>query len=291
MRFFLYSYGDAENFKISKNLGVFGCKKRKGGMETKFKNFQKGDIILIRDSSSKKQLKFFGYCKVIGPVLDYDYNKGQFPEFLWEDEKRNKQILYPLRIAVSFSEVPHLNQLHKISWDDILKLNLKNKRGVVFSKTALAQFFSGNFLTESEQFTKQDIEKFINLIGLEDHKEETYEDLADYYRKLEIQLDIAQKRTPEERQSRISSSTVFPEKITTVAHVFKRNPDVIVEVLNRANGVCGSCHQKAPFTRASDGSPYLEVHHIIPLSENGEDTVSNAEALCPNCHRKMHFGL
>ena len=27
---------------------------------------------------------------------------------------------------------------------------------------------------------------------------------------------------------------------------------------------------------------------IVELSKGGEDTVENAVALCPNCHRKMH---
>ncbi len=40
----------------------------------------------------------------------------------------------------------------------------------------------------------------------------------------------------------------------------------------------------------SDKTPYLEVHHRIPLAKKGEDTVANAIALCPNCHRKSHYG-
>ncbi|MBC8673865.1 HNH endonuclease [Aeromonas hydrophila] len=47
---------------------------------------------------------------------------------------------------------------------------------------------------------------------------------------------------------------------------------------------------KAPFNRVSDGTPYLEVHHIQPLANGGEDTIQNTMALCPNCHRKRHFG-
>jgi 5-methylcytosine-specific restriction protein A len=43
--------------------------------------------------------------------------------------------------------------------------------------------------------------------------------------------------------------------------------------------------------RASDGNPYLEVHHWIRLADGGEDTVNNAIAACPNCHRQQHFGL
>ena len=37
-----------------------------------------------------------------------------------------------------------------------------------------------------------------------------------------------------------------------------------------------------------NGEPYLETHHIVWLSEGGEDSIENTVALCPNCHRKMH---
>ncbi|BDZ92717.1 hypothetical protein VEE69_15940 [Escherichia coli] len=39
-----------------------------------------------------------------------------------------------------------------------------------------------------------------------------------------------------------------------------------------------------------DGTPFLEVHHIEWLSKGGEDSVENAIALCPNCHRQAHYG-
>lgn len=35
--------------------------------------------------------------------------------------------------------------------------------------------------------------------------------------------------------------------------------------------------------------PYLEVHHVLPLSKGGPDTPQNCVALCPNCHRAMHY--
>uniref|UniRef100_UPI003D06D395 HNH endonuclease n=1 Tax=Alcaligenes faecalis TaxID=511 RepID=UPI003D06D395 len=64
----------------------------------------------------------------------------------------------------------------------------------------------------------------------------------------------------------------------------------MAEVLERASGSCEACKEPAPFKRKSDGTPYLEVHHRIQLAHGGEDTVENAIALCPNCHRKAHFG-
>nr|WP_246290727.1 HNH endonuclease signature motif containing protein [Paraburkholderia fynbosensis] len=76
--------------------------------------------------------------------------------------------------------------------------------------------------------------------------------------------------------------------MTTTA--FRRNPDVVAEALFRAAGTCEGCGSVAPFIRRADGSPYLEVHHRLPLAMGGEDTISNAVALCPNCHRAAHHG-
>ena len=89
---------------------------------------------------------------------------------------------------------------------------------------------------------------------------------------------------------RLFSAESIPEKIQIISTGFRRNADVIVAVLRRANGVCERCEKPAPFIRRKDDSPYLEVHHWELLSEGGEDTVENAAALCPNCHREVHFG-
>ncbi|MFY8350807.1 HNH endonuclease [Pseudoalteromonas sp. SSM20] len=71
---------------------------------------------------------------------------------------------------------------------------------------------------------------------------------------------------------------------------FKRNPHVVAERLHRADGKCDKCGRSAPFDRRSDGTPYLEVHHLVHLSEGGSDSLDNTLALCPNCHREFHFG-
>ena len=91
-------------------------------------------------------------------------------------------------------------------------------------------------------------------------------------------------------RERLASAPKMPPKVQVVSIGHKRNPDVIVAVLRRANGICEKCSSQAPFFRRSDGSPYLEVHHWVPLSQDGKDTIDNAVALCPNCHREMHHG-
>ena len=55
----------------------------------------------------------------------------------------------------------------------------------------------------------------------------------------------------------------------------------------KAKGICKLCNKPAPF-KDKTGRPYLETHHIVWLSQGGDDTIENTVALCPNCHRKMH---
>lgn len=80
-----------------------------------------------------------------------------------------------------------------------------------------------------------------------------------------------------------------PVSVSTSMTQFRRNATVKAWVLQQANGQCEACGQFAPFT-GSDGLPFLEVHHLRQLADRGSDTVSNAVALCPNCHREAHYG-
>lgn len=92
------------------------------------------------------------------------------------------------------------------------------------------------------------------------------------------------------RLERLKNANVQPEKVIEKVEFFRRNPDIVAEALFRANGICQMCKKNAPFNRNSDGTPYLEVHHIIPLAEGGLDSLDNVIALCPNCHREKHYG-
>jgi len=57
--------------------------------------------------------------------------------------------------------------------------------------------------------------------------------------------------------------------------------------LRRSMGYCESCAGPAPFL-AKDGSPFLEVHHMTRVTDDGPDHPENVAALCPNCHRRAH---
>jgi 5-methylcytosine-specific restriction endonuclease McrA len=68
---------------------------------------------------------------------------------------------------------------------------------------------------------------------------------------------------------------------------FIRSAEVSAWIQMKASGRCELCEKPAPFVR-SNGIPYLEVHHVMPLAGGGPDTTANAVALCPTCHRMAH---
>lgn len=82
---------------------------------------------------------------------------------------------------------------------------------------------------------------------------------------------------------------VCPQKLSKATTFYSRDPKVVAWVLKKSGGICESCKTPAPF-KNSDGDFYLEVHHLRRLADGGTDTVTNAVAVCPNCHRELHYG-
>jgi 5-methylcytosine-specific restriction enzyme A len=79
-----------------------------------------------------------------------------------------------------------------------------------------------------------------------------------------------------------------PSAKTSETTIYNRDPVVKAWVLESASGTCECCGADAPF-RNHDGVPFLEVHHVWLLADDGPDCVENAVAVCPNCHRALHY--
>lgn len=103
-------------------------------------------------------------------------------------------------------------------------------------------------------------------------------------------VEAAAKLPSSIRKQILATESKTPVITEVTTRVYKRSPYVVAEVLLRANGKCQSCKRDAPFL-TGDGTPFLEVHHIEWLSKGGDDSVENAIALCPNCHRQAHYGV
>lgn len=91
------------------------------------------------------------------------------------------------------------------------------------------------------------------------------------------------------RQKAMASSTSSPQISERKVRIRERSAAIRAYGLNRAAGFCEYCKSKAPFITA-DGILYLEVHHIKKLADGGPDHPDSIIALCPNCHRRAHYG-
>jgi hypothetical protein len=58
--------------------------------------------------------------------------------------------------------------------------------------------------------------------------------------------------------------------------------------IERAGGKCDLCGKGTFVTET--GQMYLECHHVIRRADDGKDDIYNTVALCPTCHRMMHYG-
>lgn len=118
-------------------------------------------------------------------------------------------------------------------------------------------------LPSEEDFLKKEKEKFEKALQLSD------EELLENVKKIE-----AKKEKRKAKQ--------------VTSQRYDRNAHIAAYAVRRANGLCQLCGNLAPFIKPN-GIPFLEVHHIQWLSDEGLDVPENTVALCPNCHRKMHI--
>ncbi|AQH01530.1 hypothetical protein A9R05_22220 [Burkholderia sp. KK1] len=80
----------------------------------------------------------------------------------------------------------------------------------------------------------------------------------------------------------------IPDRALKVRSEFRRDAALRRTILKSANGRCEHCGRQGFLLQ--NGLRYLEVHHIIALANDGQDTEINLIALCPEHHREAHFG-
>jgi 5-methylcytosine-specific restriction protein A len=158
-------------------------------------------------------------------------------------------------------------------------------------KVEFKSIFQSISLNDAVANLKNNTQDFERVIELLNYKANFHNIIEEDY----IRVKASQKDTPKARRKRLQKNIKITRKHRLYIDSYTRNPDVIAESLYLADGICQRCGREAPFTRKSDGSLYLEVHHIIPLSkqdlhEENLDVLDNVTAICPNCHREVHYG-
>ncbi len=192
-----------------------------------------------------------------------EYQPSEQGVYLYADDEKKKE-------CVNLIEISHLRRLN-VPWF------IGNLKKVSDNKACKPRMRPGGW--SYVYAVPPDI-----LEASESFMEQIYKD------ELDREVKQSGRDSHEARRRRLEKANRKPDPIQIISKGYRRNPDVIAAVLERANGVCECCGSPAPFLRKSDHTPYLEVHHKVTLADGGDDTVENAEALCPNCHREKHFG-
>ncbi|QKS96572.1 HNH endonuclease [Vibrio alginolyticus] len=90
-------------------------------------------------------------------------------------------------------------------------------------------------------------------------------------------------------QNSAPKGQLTPKKVTLTTTGYERDAAIVAAVLKEADGKCELCDSKSFATPTR--SAFLEVHHLKYLSESGSDQLSNVVAVCPTCHKELHFGI
>ncbi|AOM42192.1 HNH endonuclease [Xenorhabdus hominickii] len=139
-----------------------------------------------------------------------------------------------------------------------------------------------------QQLDKEENERLVYVFPVKLIKEERVVSESNICSIYEQKMRKAKKLSDDELKQWAKRSNKKPGSFTQSSIRYERNVWVAEFAKHVAKGVCQLCLSPAPFYNAK-GVPYLETHHIIWLSKDGDDTIENTVALCPNCHKKMHI--
>lgn len=106
----------------------------------------------------------------------------------------------------------------------------------------------------------------------------------------QVASSIADQADPNALLEKARRAKGLPRKQERSISDFQRSSAVVAGAIARAGGRCEMPNCNRDTFNRPDGTTYLEVHHVTPLAEGGEDTMLNAAALCPTCHRELHYG-
>lgn len=129
-------------------------------------------------------------------------------------------------------------------------------------------------------FTRDENTIFIynlsNLEDLDNNESENEESLCS-----QINIDLLRDRA--------SNINTRPNQESRTINSYPRNSILRAYIKERSNYSCEMPNCDYVGFEKENGQKYIEVHHVEPLFEGGEDSMQNTAALCPTCHRKLHY--
>jgi 5-methylcytosine-specific restriction endonuclease McrA len=184
-------------------------------------------------------------------------------------------------IRVEFPRKPREENPIGTRFRDDVKVSQKAKNDKPFGKPYLV--VTNKSIAIVKDFTPNN--KLLKAVRLNTVGNRAYKHIEQQFKKEPDLIPFAEFREKAYKHSR-----ELPEKTVSKSSTLIQRSDIIkTYAISRSRGKCEGYSKDAPFLKMN-GQPYLEVHHIIELSNNGSDSPTNVIALCPNCHAPVTHG-
>ncbi len=99
-----------------------------------------------------------------------------------------------------------------------------------------------------------------------------------------------------------SPDIIYPEEVSSelkegskksiTVNSYERNPKARSECINRYGVSCTVCGFNFESTYGQRGKGFIHVHHLIPISNIGDEyeinPITDLRPVCPNCHAMLH---
>lgn len=214
-----------------------------------------------------------------------------------------------VQVSKTSQDGTHFMRLRNALHVDDLLIFLKYANGEENSSRLFAvgipsAFYSGSYTVSTSHLTPLEGQGNISVkTALKDISEtvapdvmiDTFEEIADsIYQQLvdaaDSDDDDKESFAPEEYMDDSSDKHIASKRPAT-------NPKLGKSAIRHNKYKCAFASEDQPHTTflKPDDTPYMEVHHLIPMGQqhcfkNKLDTRANLVPVCPLCHRKLHHG-
>jgi len=197
-----------------------------------------------------------------------------------ESGKASSYARYLIKLLVLYKNIFHEEIEDLNSFSTIQKLgNLK----------ALADF--KDFNKQENRFPSATINCFIKYMEFKTNEE--------VEKKVDLEFDeqlLQINEYQEPYNAALASGLVERLDKINIGGIYRFPRSIIesMEAKKRNNFLCEVSDTHTTFETAKDGNLYVESHHLIPMSAQiffkyTIDFADNIVALCPTCHRKIHY--
>lgn len=264
--------------------------------------------MMFREQLLKENTKYFIIDTHGGKDLESIYDDKDFVRYVWELSRFGKVRegdLFVYRRPNKNSEYKEFYFFGAGMFGPVELINENKNKPVVSYIKEFLKFDNLVFASDDElgaykwkfkEKTKNNWEHFFNQYGMTEIKKEDFIFILDKGVESGLPMKNQQYYAAEKEEITDELESVYVDKEgkkkLVYGYKYERNPKLRKQALKIHGYYCKVCNFNFESKYGEVGKEFIEIHHIRPLSEIGEETVINPKddliPLCSNCHRMIH---